>query len=160
MARDQVKTVEKMIPLKVTADGVQIGAGTSFSFTPTSGSVTPMARIVSFTPNKITVAKVALDCFDNALVNGLPVEDCVAGWISPGTYSLKVKSLKTVFATHFSNIGKQGTGVITKANGQIYTFPCYLMEVGDEIPLKEHMEYTITLQLNTNSTTTPIGALT
>src|SRR4051794_1861504 len=120
-------------------DTIQIGAGTSLSYSTNNGSsYTALAKIMGFTPAKVSVAKVPTDSFDNATFNGLPVEDSIPGWVSPGTYGVKLHYLKTQFGVLRGLAGVQGTGATTtkfkviKADGSGYVFAGYISELGEE----------------------------
>jgi hypothetical protein len=70
---------------------IKIGAGTSFAYSTNNGSsYTTIASIKAFTPNKISVAKADTSAFDNTTFNGNPVESCIPGWVTPGTYNVKL----------------------------------------------------------------------
>jgi hypothetical protein len=136
-------------------DTPQIGAGTSFSYSTDNGSTfTSLAKIIGFTPHKVQVAKVPTDAFDNPTFNGNPVESVIPGWVTPGTYGLKLHFLKTAWATIQSLIGVQGTGATTtkfkviKSDGSGYIITGWIMEAGEEIPLKEAMTVDVTVQIS------------
>lgn len=132
----------------------KIGAGTSLSYsTDNGGTYTPLAKIIGFTPAKLSVAKVPIDSFDNPTFNGLPVEDQIPGWITPGTYGVKLHYLKTQFGVIRGLVGVQGSSGTTtkfkiiKSDGSGYVFAGYIAELGEEIPMKEAMSCDAMLQI-------------
>jgi hypothetical protein len=129
-----------------------IGAGTSFSYSTDGGSTyNVIARITKFTPAKLTVAKVSNDAMDNTLFNGLPVEDQIPGWVSPGTWGATMFFAKTAFATIRGLTGTQEKWKVIKSDGSGYTFSGYISEISDEVPLKELLSADITVQINGGS---------
>ena len=139
------------------ADIVTIGSGTTIAYgvtNQTSSYGTPIAKITNFTPSKTTVQKVTIDTFDAVLINGLPVEDCIPGWISPGTYAIKLFSVASIVNTLTGMIGTQHAWKVVKPDLSGYKFEAYIAEVGEEFPLKEGIELTVTMQINKGTVAT------
>jgi hypothetical protein len=133
------------------SDQVTIGAGTTLQFGPTGVSPVfgaALGKLTGITPAKTKVAKAAIDTFDAPLVNGLPVEDCIPGWIAPGTWQIKLKSVASILTTLNGIIGTPKTWKIIKRDGSGYLFQGYIDEIGEEIPLKETIETSFSIQIN------------
>lgn len=135
-------------------DTVQIGAGLVFSYSTNNGSTfTALAKIIGFTPHKVSVAKVPTDSFDNATFNGKPVESVMPGWVTPGTYGVKLHYLKTIWAVLQGLIAVDGTGATTtkfkivKPDGAGYIITGWISEAGEETPMKEAMTCDIMIQI-------------
>src|SRR3954464_15395603 len=114
-------------------DKVKIGAGTSLSYSTNNGtSYTPLASIIGFTPPKLAVAKVPVDAFDSPTFNGLPVEKSIPGWVSPGTYGVKLHYLKTQYGVLQGLVGVDGDTAtatkfkVIKSDGSGFTFVGYI----------------------------------
>jgi hypothetical protein len=124
----------------------KIGAGTVFKI---NGTI--ITRMMAITPAKVTIAKVPVEAFDNGTLGatGLPVEDSIPGWVSPGTYTVKLYFDKTLWTTILGLRGVAGTSfTLIKSDGSGYSFTGYISEAGDEVPLKEAMTADVTVTIN------------
>lgn len=128
---------------------VNIGFGSALKYSTDGGSTwTTVAKVSAFTPNKVSVAKVAIDAMDNATFNGLPVEDAIAGWVSPGTYGSTMYYQSAGYSAIHALVGITYKFKVIKSDGSGYVFGGYIAELGEQIPLKEAMMMDFTIQIN------------
>lgn len=152
-------------PTTITASLSQVGTGNysvSVAGTETNagagpiavtGNYTVLCRLQKITPHKTTVGKVDVSGFDAATINGVPVEDQIPGWVSPGEYEVTFfyQAGGTQYSTLQGLLALPLFWIVQKPDGKGHGFQAYLSELGDEIPLKEGITVTCKMQINGGS---------
>jgi hypothetical protein len=135
----------------VSVAGNETNAGTSPIAV--TGSYTVLARVQKITPHKTTVAKVDVSGFDAATLNGVPIEDQIPGWISPGEYEVTFfyQAGGSQYSTLQGLIALPLFWIVQKPDGKGYGFQAYINELGDEIAMKDGITVTCKMQINGGS---------
>ena len=135
----------------------QLSAGLTFGYAAanvtgtTSASYTLLGKIADFTPPKEKTAKVSDDTFDCATNSaGLPVEAFIPGWESPGNAVVKLKfdSGGTQRAVLYGLKNVLHTYAYFARDGHGRYFNAYMLEFGDETPLKDSVMVDCTVELS------------
>jgi hypothetical protein len=100
------------------------------------------------------VAEVEVDRFDSDVVNNLPIEDVIPGWVKPGEWKIKLHYDKTQSAAVFALLGLQKRWLVTLPDASTYAFKGFIKKPGREIPLKDKMTVEVTIRINGGSVQT------
>lgn len=135
-----------------------IGYGASIAHSTTSGGTyVVIGEVTDLKPGKVTAEKIQVNRFDSPDLFG----EIISGWKNGGEYDLTLTYDKSQYATLLALVGtplfwkfvKPIIGTETVASTS--AFAGFIIECGDETPLKAAMQITIKIAVNGGPVFTP-----
>jgi hypothetical protein len=130
--------------------GPFLGAGSTLSFTPTSGTATPVVLLTDITIPGYEAEFINVSSLGTtADANGVLWKIFLRAWADAGELEAEAIMDPTNFAAVFGIRGKPGTLTITLANGSIFAAPAELKSVGKiKLPREEESTYSFSFKLS------------
>ncbi len=137
--------------------GPFLGAGSTFSFTPTAGVATPVLELTDITLPGYEAEFIDVSTLGIAPdTNGVFWKLFLRAWADGGEVEFEGIMDPTAFAAVYGLRGKPGTGTVTLANGSIFAFPGELKSCGKiKVPREEESTYSFSFKVNGAPTFTP-----
>ena len=120
--------------------GPFLGAGATFAFTPTGGTLATFADIKSIAIPGFEVDDINVSTLGSPKgTNGDPWKVFLAGWTDGGVFECECIFDPTQYTALMSCKGKSGAGTITLGNGSVFAFTGYIKSLKTDNPLEEEV---------------------